>query len=164
MKKSQEQIRPSKFQLPTVSFHTHFTHQLYSAVHPVWKPFRPLSLPPIALSISPSLPRRLPLPHSSCLLHLLFLSLAPFPPSPALHFVFSRLPSPVGTARASALALCGTLARRRDSSRLGKGSETFCKWGEMTPLVSNLVPLVSGISLRRARRGGSLQCYKENGS
>lgn len=46
----------------------------------------------------------------------------------------------------------------------GEGSETFCKCGAMTALVSNLVSVVSGISLRRARRGRSLPCCKENDS
>lgn len=73
--------------LPLLIPHSHishsFTQQPFSAVHPVWKPFKPaLSLPShCALYLSCLCSYSV-----SCFLHLIF---SLFPPSLALHFVLS---------------------------------------------------------------------------
>ena len=124
-------------------------------VHPVWKPFRP---PSLSLSLSLSLSHFL----SLCALYLFLPSF--LPPS---NFLPSFLPlsilSPLdcqGPGLQEQLVLVRSvrdaLAGHGCGSLLGKGSENFCKWGEMTPLVSNLAPLVSGISVSAARRIASL--------
>lgn len=128
-----------------------FTHQLCSAVHPVWKSFRPLSLPQLC-SLSHSL-NPLLLPPSN-FLPLSSISCSPF-----------CLLSTVGPGRNSSFQpspwLCGKLAGHCCSSLLGKGSEKFCKWGEMTPLVSNLVSLVSKIRPKRVMHGRSRHCHRD---
>lgn len=158
-----EKLRGTNPSIQIPALHSHISHSFTSFTPQCTQSGNHLALThflslwlSVLLSLSPLFLLCLVLPPSN------FLSLSSlFPQSHALHFVLSLLSSPLlGTARAS-VALCGTLAGHSDSSLLGKGSETFCKWGEMYPLVSNLVALVSGLSLRRVQQGDYFPATKK---
>lgn len=135
MKKSQEQIPQSKFQLPTVTFHT---PSLNSSTLLCTQSGNHLDLSHF-LSLC-SLSRSLWLAVSfsvSPFLRLIFLLC---PPSPALHFVLSRQSSPcVGTARASVRSVWDTgRTPRQQPARQRKWNVLQMGWDDSTCFQSGI--------------------------